>query len=179
MKINIKDFTLNLDVLADYYSLDKRNLFSVIILSLIKSHCVQAMKVIVVAALLCFATVATSGQAATYGDTNQAYTDCKLYLENGRDLNAEESRRAKLCLNFVIGAWDMGEYLAWGDIFTGKDPLFCPPVEEIGVVQPIQIFVNYVKKHPDKLEDHLPIVLGWSFQSAYPCTDDYFIKLVN
>jgi hypothetical protein len=179
MKINIKYFTPNLSLFTDYCSLDKRDLFSIINLSFMKYHCVLTKKAIFVAALLCLAAVSCNGQAATYGDTGQTFKDCKLYLEHGRDLDAEESKRAKLCLNFVIGAWDMGEYLAWRDIFTGKDPLFCPPVEEIGVVEPIQIFVNYVKKHPDKLKDDLSIVLGWSFQSAYPCTDDYFIQLVN
>ena len=179
MEIDIKDFTSNLDALGDYHWLEKRNLFSIVNLTFMKSHCLQTKKAIVVAALLCLAAIAGNGQAATYGDTRQAFKDCKLYLEHGRDLNAEESRRAKLCLNFVIGAWDMGEYLAWRDIFTGKDPLFCPPVEEIGVIEPIEIFINYLKAHPDKMKDHLSIVLGRSFKSTYPCTDDYFIKLVN
>ncbi len=137
------------------------------------------MKTIVLAAFLSLAAITGSGQAATYGDTEQAFQDCRLFLEYGRELTAEESGRANSCFNFVIGAWNMGEYLAWRDVFIGKDPPFCPPEEEVDVIKPILIFVNYVEEHPEKMEHRLAMVLEWSFKRAYPCTDAYFLKLAK
>ncbi len=133
-----------------------------------------------VALMVVWSTVgSTHGQAATYGDTEQAFEDCKLFLEQTHDLTADESQRATSCVNFVVGAWDMGEYLSWRDIFVGKDPAFCPPEEEVDVIKPILVFVNYVEEHPEKMEHRLAMVLEWSFKRAYPCTDAYFIKLMN
>ena len=137
------------------------------------------MKKTILAALLLTTAMADSGHAATYGDTEQAYQDCQLYLERSRELTVEESVRANSCINFVIGAWDMGEYLSWRDVFQGKEPPFCPPEEEIGVLTPIQAFVNYVEAHPDKMEHRLAMVLEWSFKSVYPCSDGYYLKLAN
>ncbi|NNK56431.1 MAG: hypothetical protein HKP44_03845 [Desulfofustis sp.] len=137
------------------------------------------MKKTVLAALLLTTTIAGSGRAATYGDTEQAFEDCQLYLERSRELTVDESIRANSCVNFVIGAWDMGEYLSWRDVFQGKEPPFCPPEEEIGVMTPINIFVSYVADHPEKMDHRLAMVLEWSFQNAYPCTDGYYLKLAN
>lgn len=137
------------------------------------------MKIIAMVAFSILAATFGSGQAATYGDTEQAFQDCKLFLERSRDLTAEESRRATSCFNFVIGAWDMSEYLSWRDVFLGDDPPFCPPEEEVEVTKPILVFVNYVEEHPEKMEHRLAMVLEWSFKRAYPCTDAYYIKLAN
>ena len=137
------------------------------------------MKRTVLAALLLIAMIAGSGHAATYGDTEQAFEDCQLYLEPSRELTVDESIRANSCVNFVIGAWDMGEYLSWRDVFQGKEPPFCPPEEAIGVTTPIKIFVGYVSEHPEKMDHRLAMVLEWSFKDAYPCTDGYFIKIAN
>ena len=130
--------------------------------------------------MVVWSTVSSNhGQAATYGDTEQAFEDCKLFLEQAHELTVDESQRATSCVNFVVGAWDMGEYLAWRDIFVGKDPSFCPPEEEVDIIKPILVFVNYVEEHPEKMEHRLAMVLEWSFKRAYPCTDAYFLKLVN
>ena len=137
------------------------------------------MKMIVILILLAMAVIVSSGQAATYGDTEQAFQDCLLFLERDRELTEEESRRANSCFNFVIGAWDMGEYLSWRDVFIGKTPPFCPPEDEVDVTKPILVFVNYVEEHPEKMEHRLAMVLEWSFNRAYPCTDAYYIKLAN
>ena len=149
------------------------------IVDLSRSFCRQRRKMIVAILLVSSAAIFSNGLAATYGDTEQAFEDCKLFLENAHELTADESRRANSCVNFVIGAWDMGEYLAWRDIFVGKDPSFCPPEEEVDVIKPILVFVNYVEEHPEKMEHRLAMVLEWSFKRAYPCTDAYFLKLVN
>ena len=137
------------------------------------------MKTIVLVAFVSLAVFTNSGQAATYGETEQAFQDCRLFLEFSRELTVEESSRANSCFNFVIGAWNMGEYLAWRDVFPGKDPAFCPPEEEVDVTKPILVFVNYVEEHPEKMEHRLAMVLEWSFKRAYPCTDAYFLKLAN
>lgn len=137
------------------------------------------MKILVLALITVMAAVTDIGQAATYGDTEEAFQDCRLYLESGRELTAEESIRANSCVNFVIGAWDMGEYISWRSAFLGTDPPFCPPKQKVDVAQPIQAFISYVEEHPEKMEHRLAMVLEWSFQEAYPCTTDYYIKLVN
>ena len=137
------------------------------------------MKLLVLALFLSLAASTGSGQAATYGDTEQAFQDCQLFLERGRELTAAESSRATSCFNFVIGAWDMGEYLSWRDVFLGKNPSFCPPKEEVDVTKPILVFVNYVEEHPEKMGHRLAMVLEWSFKRAYQCNDAYYIKLVN
>ncbi len=137
------------------------------------------MKRTVLASLLMTMAIVGTGQAATYGDTEQAFEDCKLYLEQSRELTVEESMRANSCVNFVIGAWDMGEYLSWRDVFQGQDPPFCPPEEEISVTTPIRLFVTYVAAHPEKMDHRLAMVLEWSFQYAYPCTDSYYMKLAD
>ena len=137
------------------------------------------IKMIVLLTFLSLAATVVCGQAATYGDTEQAFRDCQLFLERSRELTAEESKRATSCFNFVIGAWDMGEYLSWREVFLGKDPPFCPPEEEVDVTKPILVFVNYVEEHPEKMEHRLAMVLEWSFKRAYPCTDAYYIKLAN
>jgi hypothetical protein len=134
---------------------------------------------VIFAALALASAIASSCQAATYGDTEQAFEDCQLYLEHSRELTVEESLRANSCVNFVIGAWDMGEYLSWRNVFQGQDPPFCPPQEEISVMTPIRAFVRYVEDHPEKMEHRLAMVLEWSFQNAYPCTDGYFSKIAN
>jgi hypothetical protein len=137
------------------------------------------MKMIVPIVLAALTVTVSSGQSATYGDTDQAFEDCRLMLERSRDLTVEESARADACFNFVIGAWDMGEYLAWRDIFLGNEPAFCPPEEAVEVTRPILVFVNYLEEHPEAMEHRLAMVLEWSFKRAYPCTDAYYIRLAN
>ena len=121
--------------------------------------------------------IVVTGEAATYGDTEQAFKDCLLFLESRRRLTEEETSRASSCFNFVIGAWDMGEYLSWRDIFLGNNPPFCPPQEPVGVNQPILVFVNYIEEHPEKMEHRLAMVLEWSFNRAYPCTNAFYMSL--
>jgi hypothetical protein len=137
------------------------------------------MKKIALLALLVIIgpTLAGTGEAASYGDTEQAFKDCLLFLENSRRLTEEESIRANSCSNFVIGAWDMGAYLSWRDIFLGKNPPFCPPQEPVAVTQPILVFVNYIEEHPEKVEHRLAMVLEWSFNRAYPCSDAFYMAL--
>lgn len=135
------------------------------------------MKIIVLVIIVVMAAFVNSGQAATYGDTEDAYQDCRLFLKPSHELTAEESIRANSCVNFVIGAWDMGEYLSWKDVFLGKEPPFCPPEEGIDVTKAIQTFVNYVEEHPEEIEHRLAMVLEMSFKNAYPCTDAYFSQL--
>ncbi len=137
------------------------------------------MKMIAPITFILIAVIVGSGQAATYGDTEQAFQDCQLALELGRELTVDESIRANSCVNFVIGAWDMGEYLSWRDVFLGNDPPFCPPDEEVDITRPIVAFVNYVEEYPEKMEHRLAMVLEWSFKRAYPCTDANIIKLAN
>ena len=81
------------------------------------------------------------------------------------------------CSNFVIGAWDMCEYLSWRDIFVGNNPSFCPPQEPVDITQPILVFVNYIEEHPEKMDHRLAMVLEWSFKRAYPCTDAFYMSL--
>jgi len=135
------------------------------------------MKIPVLALVLVASTFMGSGQAATYGDTDDAYQDCQLFLNPGHELTLEESIRANSCVNFVIGAWDMGEYLSWKSVFLGTEPPFCPPEEGIDVAKAIQAFVTYVEEHPEEIEHRLAMVLEMSFENAFPCTDDYFTKL--
>ncbi|MEJ2058612.1 MAG: Rap1a/Tai family immunity protein [Desulfofustis sp.] len=163
-----------------YDTLKKSILFLKIIVNSPNNFFFQCKKLKAVsAAILLLLSTVDGGTAASYGDTQQAFEDCKLFLEHSQDRTSEELRRANACSNFVIGAWDMGEYLAWRDIFIGKSPSFCPPEEEVEVTQPILVFVNYVEEHPEKMKNRLAMVLEWSFNRAYPCTDAYFIKLVK
>lgn len=118
-----------------------------------------------------------TGKAATYGETEEAFQDCLLFLESNRRLTEEESSRAQSCSNFVIGAWDMCEYLSWRDIFIGNNPSFCPPKEPVDITQPILVFVNYIEEHPEKMDHRLAMVLEWSFKRAYPCTDAFYMSL--
>lgn len=129
--------------------------------------------------LVIMGSTVETAKAASYGDTEQAVKDCQLFLESSRELTAEESGRAASCLNFVIGAWDMGEYLSWREIFLGNNPPFCPPQEPVDVAMPILVFLNYIEKHPEKMEHRLAMVLEWSFKSAFPCSEAFYSKLVN
>ena len=140
---------------------------------------VKKMKMIIPVLLVVVATLAGRGQAATYGDTEEAFQDCRLFLELGRELTVDESIRANSCVNFVVGAWDMGEYLSWRDVFLGKEPAFCPPEEEIDVAKAILAFINYLEEHPEQMEHRLAMVLELSFKNAYPCTEGPVIKLAN
>lgn len=136
-----------------------------------------SMKIQILITNVILLTIVGSGQAATYGNTEEAYKDCRLFLKPSHELTVEESSRVNSCINFVIGAWDMGEYLSWKNVFLGKEPPFCPPKEGVDVTGAIQIFVNYVEDHPEEIEHRLAMVLEMSFKNAYPCTDAYFTKL--
>lgn len=136
-------------------------------------------KIVLLALLVITGPIVGTGEAATYGDTEQAFKDCLLFLENSRRLTEEESSRASSCFNFVIGAWDMGEYLSWRDIFIGNNPPFCPPKEPVDITQPILVFVNYLEEHPEKMEHRLAMVLEWSFKRAYPCTNAFYMSIVQ
>ena len=101
-----------------------------------------------------------------YGTGNELLPKCKLAVRmvDGQEVaNWEQSAAAGECLAFVEGGSQMLQIVTDAGI-----PWICFP-EGWTVAQGTRVFVEYMEKNPDALNNAAGALLLWSYTEAWEC----------
>lgn len=80
-------------------------------------------------------------------------------------LHADQQAEAQSCLGFVEGfVWGH----AWASWREARDMWFCLPVG-FSAVQGVPVIVDYLKAHPDRLEEEAHLLVFLALTAGYPC----------
>jgi hypothetical protein len=80
-------------------------------------------------------------------------------------LNAGQQAEAQSCLGFIEGfVWGH----AWASWREARDMWFCLP-PGFSAVQGVPVVVDYLKAHPDRLEEEAHLLVFLALTAGYPC----------
>lgn len=90
------------------------------------------------------------------------------YFNNGNKLHDACKNDREYALGYVVGAYDMGQYMSLWERSDGLEPRFCSPANST-TGQYTDIVCNYLAEHPEVRTDSASSLMSAALREAWPC----------
>ncbi len=115
-------------------------------------------------------------KAADFGTGQDVLTHCKRFTEGARGSAISEVANATSCgwfVHGVVAGLDMGAAVAAEKVYGTLDTYerlmaFCTP-DGVKMGQTVRVVVKYLENHPERLHEHVPLLINEALKEAFPC----------